>query len=232
MDDLKQLADSLRSVRHFKHLPPADLLTIVASGKVRRFASSEVIFSEGDPCAGMYVLISGHVHLFKTGPQGQLNILGEIDPVIMFNEVAVLDGGPNPFSAAALQPCLIWQIEYDVFQNLLTRYPQVGMGLLRVLAKRQRQMLAQYEDLSFRSVLARVAKLLIELSAPGQQPIDRHAYSINVMAAHIASVPEAISRSLNVLTAEGAIQTSRTQIIILSLDKLAEVAQVEPGYSR
>jgi len=31
------------------------------------------------------------------------------------------------------------------------RYPMIGLGLLRVLAARTRNLMAQYEDLSFRS---------------------------------------------------------------------------------
>ena len=54
-------------------------------------------------CAGMFVLLAGQVHLRKLGPQGQESILAVIEPVIMFNEVAVLDGGPNLTTAVAAQ---------------------------------------------------------------------------------------------------------------------------------
>ncbi len=84
-----------------------------------------------------------------------------------------------------------------------------------------------YADLSFLTVPIRVAKLIYELSDHGQQSINRHEISINEMAAHIASVPEAISRSLNFLKCQGIIATSRTTINILKPDQLAKLAQVE-----
>jgi CRP-like cAMP-binding protein len=50
-----------------------------------------VLFEESQPGAGLFVLLSGRVHLGKTGPSGQHVILTTIEPVIMFNEVAGLD---------------------------------------------------------------------------------------------------------------------------------------------
>jgi len=228
MSELKRLADSLHSVQHFNHLNPVDLITIVSAGQVRHFQADQIIFSEGQPCAGMHVLILGEVHLKKTGPHGQTGILGIIKPVIMFNEVSVLDGEPNPISAYAVRDCTIWQISYDSFQALLQRYPQVGLSLLKVLAARNRQMISQYEDISFRPVLARVAKLLLDLSDYGKVKIKRNQHSISEMAARVASVPEAISRSLNALKTEGMIESSRTEIIVIAPVKLAQMAQLEP----
>ena len=147
MDEFPRLAESLRSVKHFQHLSPADLLTIVAAGQVRHFRAGETIFTDGEPCSGMFVLMRGQVQLRKSGPQGQETIMAVVSPVIMFNEVAVLDGGSNPFSAVAVQETHVWQIKCEAFQTLLERYPQIGLGLLRVLARRNRQMIEHYEDL-------------------------------------------------------------------------------------
>jgi CRP/FNR family transcriptional regulator len=231
MENLEQLIASIRTVRHFKKLSLKDLHTIVTAGTIRRFKAGARIFTEGEPCAGMFVLIKGHVHLCKLGPQGQANIIAIIEPVIMFNEITVLDGGPNPATAVAVEDCLTWQIGHEAFQSLLEHIPQVGLSLLRVLAKRNREMLAQYEDLSFRSVVARTSKLLMDLSDCGRHPIDRHTCSIEEMASRIATVPEAISRSLNVIKSTGAIRVNRTEITIDSVDKLTELAQIGPQLS-
>jgi CRP/FNR family transcriptional regulator len=199
---------------------------------MRLFSPDTAIFSEEEPCAGMFVLLRGHVHICKLGPQGQQNIIADIDPVIMFNEVALLDGGPNPYTAIATQNCFAWHISREAYQKLLQRYAQdqymeVALGLLGIMASRYRQLLDNYADLSFLTVPIRVAKLIYELSDQGQLSINRHEISINEMAAHIASVPEAISRSLNFLKCQGIIETTRTTINILKPDELARLAQVE-----
>jgi CRP-like cAMP-binding protein len=222
----QDLIDGIGAVKHFKNLSPADLKAIVTAGQVRRFGTGQTIFFEGDPCSGMFVLIRGKVHLCKFGPQGQVNIVSVIEPVIMFNEVAVVDGGPNPLTAIAAEDCLLWQIGHAAFQELLTKMPLVGLSLLQVLATRNRLMLARYEDLSFRSVVARTAKLIMDISDGGSKPVNRRKCSIEEMARRIATVPEAISRSLNVIKSQGVIEVSRKEITVLIPEKLAELAQL------
>jgi CRP/FNR family transcriptional regulator, cyclic AMP receptor protein len=227
MDSQSSLIDRLKTVKHFSSLSPGELWSIVSAGSVKRYGTGQTIFCEGDACAGMFVLIRGRVQLCKFGLQGQVNIMSVVEPVIMFNEVAVLDGGPNPVTAIAAEDSLLWQIDHQAFQDLLKKIPVVGLSLLRVLAARNRQMLDHYEDLSFRSVLSRTAKFLLDISECGRRPIDRRMCSIEEMARRIATVPEAISRSLSSLKSTGAIQVSRTEILITSEKKLSELAQLK-----
>ncbi len=232
MDTPENLAHRLGNVSHFMKLPLTDRLAIILAGQIRLFSTDTVIFSEEEPCAGMFVLLKGHVHICKLGPQGQQSIIADIDPVIMFNEVALLDGGPNPYTAIATQNCFAWHISYQAYQRLLQRYAkdqymQVALGLLDIMAGRYRQLLDSYADLSFLTVPVRVAKLIYELSDNGQVPINRSEISISEMAAHIATVPEAISRALNILRCQEIIHTTRTKITVLKPVELAKLAQVE-----
>lgn len=217
----------LGRVEHFKRLPEADRATIVSAGQVRAFPTGTLIYREGEDAAGMFVLLAGHVHLLKLGPQGQQSIVAEFDPIIMFNEVTVLDGGANLTTAIAVQECVTWNIRHADFQILLQRYPTIGLGLLRVLASRMRNLMAQYEDLSFRSVLARTAKLLLDLSARGARPIARRDYPNADLAARISTVPEALSRSLQVFRKNGDITCTRATITINQPAMLEKLARVE-----
>ena len=163
---MEKYAKLLRNVEHFRKLSIADLRFVINAGHLKRFQSGSVIFHETEPAAGMYVLFSGKVHLCKLSPTGQIQIISIIEPVIMFNELTAIDGGPNPFTAIAEDACLTWNIGYEAFQSLVTRYPDpaIGLALLRVLARRTRLLIDRCEDLSFRSVLARTAKVLLEMS--------------------------------------------------------------------
>ena len=227
MDKLHDLAERLRSVKHFQHLPIHEVVNIVAAGQVQKIQEGAIIFLEGGTGAGMHVLIKGLVHLCKIGPQGRENIIKVVHPVTMFNEVTVLDGGENPVCARAAQDCLVWLIGYEPFQRLLMRHPEISLGMLKVLATRNRQLIAHYADLSFRPVLARVAKLLLELSENGQRNIQRREHSISQMAARVASVPEAVSRALGELARREIIFSTRTEIRILNAKLLGETAQIE-----
>ncbi|NIP44080.1 MAG: winged helix-turn-helix domain-containing protein, partial [Gammaproteobacteria bacterium] len=66
-----------------------------------------------------------------------------------------------------------------------------------------------------RPVLARVAKVILDLSESGEVPIDRIKYTNPKMAALAATVPEAISRSIKTFKSDKIIQASRTKISVL-----------------
>jgi CRP-like cAMP-binding protein len=226
-----KLAERLENVIHFKNLPLRDRLDIVRAGHIRYISAGTVIFSEEDPCSGMYVLLRGHVHLCKMGPQGQENILTDLNPVIMFNEVALLDGGLNPYTAIANQRSLIWQIRLEAYTKLLERYAhepymQLSLGLLKIMAGRYRELVDHYADLSFLTVPVRLAKLIYEQSGQGHHSINRQNISINEMAARISTVPEAISRALNFLKCQGIIESNRSTINIIDREELIKLAQI------
>jgi CRP/FNR family transcriptional regulator len=226
MDEQEKLVEQLSTVSHFRNLPPADLLAIVSSGQVRRISSGKILFIEGGVCAGLHVLLKGKVELFKTGPEGQVTIINLLTPVVMFNEVPALDGGPNAVSARAVEDVWIWFLNCERLHRLLTRYPQMAMGLLTVLAKRNRMIITNYGDLSFRSATARVAKFLLELSSNGSQPINRGSHPIKTIAARIVAAPEAVSRILKLIDNQGLIKVDRKSIRVVDTNGLQELAHL------
>jgi hypothetical protein len=72
-----------------------------------------------------------------------------------------------------------------------------------------------------------MAKLLVEISAGGTLIIDRSQYPIKKLAAHVASVPEVVSRSLSTLHERGLLRCDRQEIEVLNIARLNDVAQVE-----
>jgi CRP/FNR family transcriptional regulator len=224
MPTLNDLVEQLANVAHFRSLSAAERRAVVQSGQVRRYPAGATIFEEEAECAGLFVLLDGQVNLCKCGPQGQSLILATLRPVIMFNEVAALDGGPNPVSAQAAIPATAWQVGSANLQQLLGRYPSLSLGLLRVLAARNRQLIGHYEDRSFRPVVARTAKVLLLLSQQGRQPIDRHLHPNPELAARVATVPEAISRTLRRFRQQGLISATRQAILVTDPGQLASIA--------
>jgi CRP-like cAMP-binding protein len=225
--NIHKLIGSLRRVRHFQHLPLSAIREIVLSGSTCKFAAGKAIYHERDDCSGLFVLLRGEVHLYKSGLQGQEAIISVIHPVIMFNEVASLDGGGNPTTAIAAKDCFTWHIDQDTFGELIIRYPLVGTSLLRVLARRNRLLISSFEDLFSRPVVARTARILLQLSGNGTQPIDRLTHTNLELAARAATVPEAISRTIQKFAADNLIERNRTEIQITDPDALSALALIE-----
>lgn len=225
---MRDVVGMLHRVPYLSDLPEARLRAIAGSGTVRRFAAGATLFRESAPCAGAFVLLTGEVRLRKVGPAGREQIMAVLRPVAICNAVAVLDNGPNTATATAVGECLAWHVSRQGFQSVTRAYPELGLKLLPVLAARNRHLVAQYEDLSFRPVLGRVAHLLLDLSGNGRYPIDRQEHSVVEIAARTATVPEAVSRSLGSLKRRGLIACTRKRIAVLVPQALAALAHVDP----
>lgn len=227
MYSVSDLAQRLGSVEHFRRISPVELENIIQLGQIHSYHTGELICQENAPAEGLFVLLTGQIQLCKLSRQGQNAILAIYDPIRMFNEVAALDRGTNPLTAIAAEDSIVWRLSADQLEHLVLRYPQVGLGLLRVLAARNRYLITRYEDVSFRSVMARAAKLLLELSEAGTKPIDRRKYPVHQMAAQISTVPEAFSRALKALRSNDDIQCTGRIIQVINAARLLEIADID-----
>jgi len=147
----------------------------------------------------------------------------------MFNEVTAIDGGANPATAIAVKDCLTWNIGYEDFENLVKKFPDpvVGLAMMRVLAGRTRELIDLCGDLSFRTVVSRCAKLLLELSENGENTIDRQEFPLADLSALLATAPESVSRSLSWLDKQGCINTDRSHISVINVEELIKIVSEE-----
>jgi len=226
---MEEYTKLLSSVSFFKNLRPTDLVKIINSGQLKRYKKDKYIYYKDDPSAGMYVLFTGKVHLCNYNCDGQSQIFSTIEPVTMFNEVTAIDGEPNPATAIAVKDCLTWNIGYEDFENLVRKYPDpvVGLAMMRVLAGRTRELIDLCADLTFRTVVSRCAKLLLELSENGANSINRYEFPLADLSALIATAPESVSRSLSWLDKQGLVNTDRTHISVIKVEELLEIVTIE-----
>lgn len=228
----------LRRVPYFAQLPEPVLTALAAACVERRYDRGQVIFLEGEPCAGLHIVSAGEVKIFKLSPQGREQILHRMTPGDTFNDVAVLDGGPNPASAAALTPTSLWVIARGEIQRLVQAHPALAWALIESIARRTRHLVAMVEDLSLRSVKSRLARLLLtEADRAGSDrggsgrasttgELDRSQMVTQAeMAARLGTVREMIGRALRELADDGLIEFDRHRIVIKDRAGLVAVGE-------
>ena len=217
----------LQRVPYFANLPADVLAALAAAALSRRFVRGQIVFLEGEPCAGLYIVESGLVKVLKLSPQGREQILTRLGPGQTFNEVAVLDGGPNPASAEALADTVTWVISRPDMQRLAQQYAALSWALIESIAARARHLVEMVEDLSLRSVKSRLAKLLLREAgrAGAQAAIERDQMMTQTeMAARLGTVREMVGRALRELADDGLIAMDRQRIVIVDRENLAAVA--------
>lgn len=220
--------DLLRKVPYFSGLPESLLRALGEAAVERSYGRGELIFLEGEPCSGLHIVTGGEVKVFKLSPQGREQILHRLGPGDTFNDVAVLDGGPNPASAGALTDATLWIISRSSLQRLAEANPALAWALIESIAHRARHLVAMVEDLSLRSVKSRVARLLLTEArrAPSTAALDRREMVTQAeMAARLGTVREMIGRALRELADDGLIEFDRHRIVIVDPEGLEAVGE-------
>jgi CRP/FNR family transcriptional regulator, cyclic AMP receptor protein len=186
--------------------------------------AGEMLSLEGERSDVLYLVAAGTARLLKTSADGKEQTLEIIRPVTSFNEIAVLDGLPNPYSTEAIDPVTLYGIRRDDLLNLAKTYPRINRNLIAIITARVRHLASLVEDLSFRTVSARVAKILLEYATADST--ERKRLTQREMAAMAGTAREVVGRALKFLEDSGAIRFDRHRLIISNKDKLTDIAGI------
>ncbi len=216
-------SEFLRSTPYFANLDGATEISRIGKYLFEKNAEKgELILAEGDAPAAMYFVVSGAVKMFKTSPDGKEQILCIVRKGESFNDVPAFDGSPNTASAQAMVPSLLYGISRSDLEAIIRQHPQVAMNVSRVMAKQVRQLGTLVEDLSFKNVTSRVAKILLEHAGDGSG--ERPRLTQQDMAAMAGTAREVVGRSLKALEGEGILKIDRHRIVVKDKSALKQVA--------
>jgi CRP/FNR family transcriptional regulator len=189
------------------------------------YVACELLFAEGEPCAGFYLVLSGRIRIFKTSASGREQVLAIEGPGSSVAELPVFDGGRYPASVAAMESSEMVFISRRDFQAFCLEHPEVALKVLAVVGSRLRRLVGIIEELSFTTVRQRlIAHLLrlandigvksakgIEITLPG---------SHQDLANQIGTVRELVSRNLSRLQAEELLEVDARNIVIRDSKRL------------
>jgi CRP-like cAMP-binding protein len=221
-------ADLLSSVPYFSALAPEERARVAAAARRRRVTAGEILFLEGEPCAGLYLVRSGLVKLFRTSADGKEQVLRHMSAGESFNEVPVFDGGTNPVSAAAVEPGELVVLSRHVMLETMHQYPAVAEAVVQVFASRLRHLVALVEDLSFRQVTARVARIVLQSVAPHEGVGAGVGARARVTQREIAEMAgtsrEVVARALKALEEAGAIDLHHGEVSVADEVRLTSLS--------
>jgi CRP-like cAMP-binding protein len=101
-NDHEPLRSLLKAVPIFSNLSEQEFTFLTTHVVQRKFQVGELIFAEGDVCAGLYIVHRGNVRIFKSSAGGREQVLTIDGPGSSIAELPVFDGGTYP--ASALRP--------------------------------------------------------------------------------------------------------------------------------
>lgn len=216
---------TLRRVPFFAVLPQDELKALAGHCVVRRIARDEIMFAEGEPCEGLYVVQSGAIKLFKMADTGREQVLVIERAGSTVAELPLFDGGNFPASAAAVENSTLLFLPKREFLDLCRHNSEVAFAVIRTLAWRFRYMTSLVEELSLKEVSHRLARFLRDRAVRSgvrtrrglEFPLEETNQEI---AADIGTVRDLVSRNLRRFVDRGILRLERRKVIVLDMDEL------------
>ncbi len=222
--------DTLRRVPFFAVLRPEELKTLANHCAVRRLGAGELLFAEGDPCDGLFVVQSGAIRLFKVAENGREQVLATERAGSTVAELPLFDGGTFPAAAMAVEDSTLLFLPKREFLDLCRRDSEVAFAVIRTLASRFRYLTSLVEELSLKEVSHRLARFLrdrallygVRTRRGIEFPLEETNQEIG---AEIGTVRDLVSRNLRRFVDRGIIKMERRKVIVLDMAELeAQIA--------
>lgn len=212
--------DDLRAIPLLASLDEPTLRDTARRAQLCAFRPGQHILLEGEEPPGLFFVLRGRVRLSRTAPDGREQVLAMVGPGEHFDPVPLFDGGPNPTTARAMSPVACLLLPREDLVALIRRHPDLALATLSAMAGQLRELVTLVEDLAFRSVRARLARLLLAEAAEGAAELTHQE-----LAERAGTVREIAGRALRRLAEEGLVRLERGRVIVLDQAGLARVVE-------
>lgn len=215
----------LSQLRHFRTVSHEAQEAILRAALPRHFAAGQIIYLEGEPAEAIFILAKGWIKATRMTREGREQAMMFLRPVEVFGDIAVFTGTAYPATVAALEEVYVWSIPAKFILELIPRHPDLAMAVIHHLGERVLHYVNLVEDLSLRSVEARLAHTLLQHAEmrEGIMIVPRREWTtFDEMASRLGTVRDVLSRALKTLEGEKLLRVERQSIILLDPKGLAE----------
>ncbi len=213
-------------IPYFAGIDSAGLARIERAAHLRAYQAGAVIFSEDGDCAGFHVVLDGMVRIYRVSSEGRLHTLSLLRPYSTFNEVAAVDGGTNPYNAVAATSAQVLQISHQQLMTLMACEPALLNHCVQSLARVNRDYIERLEDMTFRSIPSRLAKLFLHESTYADQIAETPTgLTQEEIASILGTTREVVGRALRGLLNAGLLVKKGRHVYIADHEGLVYLAE-------
>lgn len=210
----------------FAGLTESECLEIASCARSRTFARDELLFMQGLPARSLVMIHTGSVKHTQLSPNGSeviLRMSGKGDPV----------GAPvdsfscsHTCSARAMEQCKASVWEYSKLQDLLEKYPKIGVNISHILSSRLQELESRFREVATEKVAQRLALELLRLMKKVGKPT-RGGVEVCLSREELAQMTGTtlftISRILSKWAEKGFVQPRREAVVVLDAQRLGKV---------
>lgn len=213
---------AINAGRWFSTLSPSLRHDILRCAYVKRFKDGDLIAARGDPPEEWIACAKGAVRVSSTSISGKQITLAYVEPGIWFGDVAIFDGDRRTHDAYAHADTTILCVAKADFKKILALHVELYEALLRLHARRIRQLYGLVEDLNTLPLRARLAKQLLHLVRSYGVPSLSDATEVRIglqlaqeeLAQLLGASRQRVNQELKSMERDGAIRIEQGGLVV------------------
>lgn len=213
-------------------LTPAEAARVREAGRSVTLAPGESVFTQGQAHEGIFLIETGRVRVFYSGPSGRQVTLAYWTPGHFIGGPSLYGGGCHQWSGVAIEPVRVTMLSSATLRSLIRQMPNFALCLIEALEAKGRCYTAMAQMLGTRSVIERLAQLLLNLGELYGTPEDgtvviRRRITHDEIAALVGSTRQWVTMMLKRFQREGVIAIDTTHIRLTRPGRLQEIVLTE-----
>jgi CRP/FNR family transcriptional regulator len=193
------------------------------------YQRGQLLYTPKERSEALFMLKKGRVRIYRVGHDGREFTLTVVGAGTVFGEMSLTAQRLENAYAEAMERVVVCKMRKHDLERLIMDKPQVGLKVMAVLSERLSLAEDRMEDIALKEVPARLASFILQLvESEGvmtpEGPKIPTRYTHRQLATMIGANREAVTRALDKLRREGAVQLSNRYIYIHDPEVLRRVA--------
>ncbi len=227
--------EAINQGRWFSALSPSLRHDILRCAYVRRFRDGELISARGDVPEEWISCARGAIRVSSTSITGKQVTLTYVEPGIWVGDVAIFDGERRTHDSYAHGNTTLLCVARADLRKILTQHVELYEALLRLHARRIRQLFGLVEDLNTLPLRARLAKQLLHLARSYGVTSLNHASEIRIglqlaqeeLAQLLGASRQRVNQELKAMEREEAIRVEPGGLVVRNREALLRISEAE-----
>ena len=238
MDDPILTIDEREAINHgrwFSSLSPSLRHDILRCSYVKRYRDGDLISARGDAPEEWIACAKGAVRVSSTSISGKQITLTYVEPGIWFGDVAIFDGDRRTHDAYAHGETSTLCVARADFRKILAIHVEFYEAMLRLHARRIRQLYGLVEDLNTLPLRARLAKQLLHLARSYGVPSLNDASEVRIglqlaqeeLAQLLGASRQRVNQELKAMEREEAIRVEPGGLVVRNRAVLLRISEAD-----
>lgn len=227
--------EAINSGRWFSSLSPALRHDILRCAFVKRYKNGELISARGDAPEEWISCARGAIRVSSTSITGKQITLTYIEPGLWVGDVAIFDGERRTHDSYAHGDSTLLCVSRFDLRRILNQHVELYEALLRLNARRIRQLFGLVEDLNTLPLRARLAKQLLHLMRSYGVPSLSNSQEVRIglqlaqeeLAQLLGASRQRVNQELKSMEREEAIRVEAAGLVVRNRDILLRISEAE-----